>query len=201
MTSRTQRTEFNVFTFNNASNTATAGRAKSSMPTLSGRHRFVDNIGTADGDCTVNTQRHVIGSPTTKGGESQLYTDRASSLSPTIENAKQLLNQRQIKGSFAMLGGCAGVLPTKMSDVSGGEISYLGNAANGSQSTGIVPYLLTALGSGGQFIYVREDQLTSAADFCGRRLTVPAQASGATTSATASPIAGIGWAAVSVVPC
>ena len=51
-----------------------------------------------------------------------------------------------------------------MSDVTGGEINYLGKAANGSQSTGIVPYLLTALGSGGQFIYVREDQLGSAAD-------------------------------------
>ena len=99
-----------------------------------------------------------------KGGDIWLYTDRSSTLFPTIESTKQLLNRQQIRGSFAMLGGCAGVLPTKMSDVTGGELNYLGTAANGSQSTGIVPYLLTSLGSGGQFIYVREDQLGSAAD-------------------------------------
>ncbi len=39
--------------------------------------------------------------------------------------------------------------PNTAQNVTGGEINYLGNAANGSQSTGIVPYLLTALGTGG----------------------------------------------------
>ncbi len=101
-------------------------------------------------------------------GDIWLYTDRAARLigpnTLSVDSVRRLLNQQGVRGSFAMLGGCAGVLPARMSDVTGGEINYLGNAANGSQSTGIVPYLLTALGTGGQFIYVREDQLGSAAD-------------------------------------
>ncbi|MEZ4657475.1 MAG: choice-of-anchor X domain-containing protein [Caldilineaceae bacterium] len=159
-------TEFNIYTFNNTSATVQqpAGLkfyADVVNPAIDG----LTTISAPDGDCAVGALSAITqAAQRQKGGDIWLYTDRASTLSPTIENAKQLLNAKQIKGSFAMLGGCAAVLPAKMSDVTGGEISYLGKAANGSQSTGIVPYLLTALGSGGQFIYVREDQLGSAAD-------------------------------------
>ncbi|MCB0090560.1 MAG: VWA domain-containing protein, partial [Caldilineaceae bacterium] len=159
-------TEFNIYTFNNTSSTVQqpAGLkfyADVIDPAIDG----LTTVTAPDGDCAVGALNAMTqAAQRQKGGDIWLYTDRASTLMPTIENAKQLLNAKQIKGSFAMLGGCAAVLPAKMSDVTGGEISYLGKAANGSQSTGIVPYLLTALGSGGQFIYVREDQLGNAAD-------------------------------------
>ena len=159
-------TEFNIYTFNNTSSTVQqpAGLkfyADVIDPAIDG----LTTVSAPDGDCAVGALNAMTqAAQRQKGGDIWLYTDRASTLMPTIENAKQLLNAKQIKGSFAMLGGCAAVLPAKMSDVTGGEISYLGKAANGSQSTGIVPYLLTALGSGGQFIYVREDQLGNAAD-------------------------------------
>lgn len=159
-------TEFNLYTFNNTGLTlqqpvALKFYADLVNPAIDG----VSTIGVPDADCSVSALSAMTqAAQQQKGGDIWLYTDRASTLFPTVENARQLLNTRQIKGSFAMLGGCAAVLPTKMSDVTGGEISYLGKAANGSQSTGIVPYLLTSLGTGGQFIYVREDQLGSAAD-------------------------------------
>ena len=159
-------TEFNLYTFNNTSNTLQqpVGQkfyADLVNPAIDG----LTTVGAADADCAVGALNAMtLAAQQQKGGDIWLYTDRSSTLFPTIESTKQLLNRQQIRGSFAMLGGCAGVLPTKMSDVTGGEINYLGNAANGSQSTGIVPYLLTSLGSGGQFIYVREDQLGSAAD-------------------------------------
>ncbi len=159
-------TEFNLYTFNNTS---------SGLQQPVGQKFYADlvnpaidaltTIGAADADCNVGALNALAqAAQLQKGGDIWLYTDRSSTLYPSVENTKRLLNAQQIRGSFAMLGGCAGVLPTKMSDVTGGEINYLGNAANGSQSTGIVPYLLTSLGSGGQFIYVREDQLGSAAD-------------------------------------
>ncbi|MEZ4709824.1 MAG: VWA domain-containing protein [Caldilineaceae bacterium] len=159
-------TEFNVYTFNNTSvNLQQPVSLKFYADLVNPAIDSLTTISAPDADCTVGALNAMAqAARQQKGGDVWLYTDRASSLFPTIENAKQLLNTRQIKGSFAMLGGCAAVLPAKMSDVTGGEISYLGKAANGSQSTGIVPYLLTSLGTGGQFIYVREDQLGSAAD-------------------------------------
>lgn len=159
-------TEFNLYTFNNTANTLQQPVGQKFYADLV--NPAIDSlttIGAADADCAVAALNAMtLAAQGQKGGDIWLYTDRSSTLFPTIETTKQLLNRQQIRGSFAMLGGCAGVLPTKMSDVTGGEINYLGTAANGSQSTGIVPYLLTALGSGGQFIYVREDQLGSAAD-------------------------------------
>ena len=159
-------TEFNLYTFNNTRGDLQqpVGQKFYADLVLPGINALT-TVGAPDGDCTVaalNALAQAAGRQ--RGGDIWLYTDRSSTLYPTVENTKRLLNQQQIRGSFAMLGGCAGILPAKMSDVTGGEINYLGQAANGSQSTGIVPYLLTALGSGGQFIYVREDQLGSAAD-------------------------------------
>ena len=159
--------EFNLFTFNNAGAALSQPVGQKFFAELvSPAVNALTTIAAADGDCTVEALRAMAqAAQLQKGGDIWLYTDRSTSLFPlSIEATRQLLNQRQIRGSFAMLGGCAGTLPARMSDVTGGEQSYLGSAANGSQSTGIVPYLLTALGSGGQFLPVREDQLTSAAD-------------------------------------
>ena len=78
-------------------------------------------------------------------------------------NVGQSLTSHKVKGSFALLGGCNS-LPPAPQNVSGGAKNYLGLAANASQQGGIVPYLLTAIGSGGQFIYVDQSKLTDATD-------------------------------------
>jgi hypothetical protein len=157
--------EFNVYTFNNTTTALQQPVQRKFYADLAGP--AIDSLATIaapDADCSVKALAAIAQAAQLQSGDLWLYTDRAAELGPGVESVRQVLNARGARGSFAMLGGCAGVLPTKMSDVTGGEINYLGKAANGQQATGIVPYLLTALGTGGQFIYVREDQLGSAAD-------------------------------------
>ena len=163
-------TEFNVYTFNNTTSALQQPVQRKFYADLA--NPAIDSlatIGGPDGDCDVAALSAIAQAAQLQpNGDIWLYTDRAARLigpnTLSVDSVRRLLNQQGVRGSFAMLGGCAGVLPARMSDVTGGEINYLGSAANGSQSTGIVPYLLTALGTGGQFIYVREDQLGSAAD-------------------------------------
>ena len=163
-------TEFNVYTFNNTTTALQQPVQRKFYADLA--NPAIDSlatVGAADADCDVAALKAIADAAQLQpNGDIWLYTDRAARImgpdTLSVDSVRRLLNQQGVRGSFAMLGGCAGVLPDKMSDVTGGEINYLGKAANGSQSTGIVPYLLTALGTGGQFIYVREDQLGSAAD-------------------------------------
>ncbi len=157
--------EFNVYTFNNTTSALQQPLQRQFYADLvNPALDALATVGAPDADCSVAALNALAQAAQRQThGDIWLYTDRASNLGAGVDSVRRLLNQQQVKGSFAMLGGCAGLLPAKMSDVSGGEINYLGSAANGSQSTGIVPYLLTALGSGGQFIYVREDQLANAA--------------------------------------
>ncbi len=163
-------TEFNVYSFNNTTSALQQPVQRKFYADVA--NPAIDALATtggADGDCDVAALAAIAQAAQLQpNGDIWLYTDRAARLAGfntlSVDSVRRLLNQQGVRGSFAMLGGCAGVLPARMSDVTGGEINYLGNAANGSQSTGIVPYLLTALGTGGQFIYVREDQLGSAAD-------------------------------------
>jgi hypothetical protein len=158
--------EFNVYTFNNTTAALQQPVQRKFYADLA--NPAIDSLAAVnapDADCSVAALDALAqAAQLQSGGDVWLYTDRAANLGPGVDSVRRLLNGRQVRGSFAMLGGCAGVLPARMSDVTGGEINYLGNAANGSQATGIVPYLLTSLGTGGQFIYVREDQLGSAAD-------------------------------------
>ena len=158
--------EFNVYTFNNTTPVLQQPVQRKFYADLANPAiDSVTTVGAPDADCSVRALEAIAqAAQLQSGGDVWLYTDRAAALGPGVDSVRRLLNERLVRGSFAMLGGCAGVLPTKMSDVTGGEINYLGNAANGQQATGIVPYLLTSLGTGGQFIYVREDQLGSAAD-------------------------------------
>ncbi|MCX7853943.1 MAG: Ig-like domain-containing protein [Caldilineales bacterium] len=104
-----------------------------------------------------------------RGGQAWVYTDGDTYQNPSPPAIRRLLNERQVRASFALLGGCSSPARTP-ADVSGEELTYLQLAADGSQPAGIVPYLLTALGSGGQFLFVNPDQLGNAADILRAQL-------------------------------
>ena len=104
-----------------------------------------------------------------RGGQAWVYTDGDPYVQPSLPALRRMLNERQVRGSFVLLGGC-GTLARKNSDVSGEEERFLQLAADGSQPGGIVPYLITALGSGGQFLFVAKDQLGNAKDILRAQL-------------------------------
>ncbi len=124
-----------------------------------------------DAGCTVNGLNALSLAAADKfDGQIWLYTDGDEFANTTPEPLRQALNERQLRGSIVLLGGCSAP-PAKQSNVTGPERTYLDLAANGSQPTGMVPYLLTALGSGGQFIYVAPDQLANAVDIVRAQLS------------------------------
>lgn len=101
--------------------------------------------------------------PSHYDGDIWLYTDGDSADKLKPETLRQTLNAQRLRASILLLGGCGSPLRTGPS-ITGIERTYLGNAADGSQPAGIVPYMMTALLSGGQFIYVAPNQLADAAD-------------------------------------
>ncbi len=157
-------TEFNLYTFN-------AGSLKNGV--LGEGRFFADQINPlldglvangADGGCPVRALDALTQAVENRyDGQAWVYTDGDAQPSTTVNYVRQQLNERLIRGSIVLLGGCS-TLPTLQSNVSGAEKSYLGLAADGSQPGGIVPYLLTAIGTGGQFLYVAPDQLPNAVD-------------------------------------
>jgi hypothetical protein len=93
----------------------------------------------------------------------------------------QLLTDNQSRASFVLLGGCTpGTRRPKMTDEQirrqqtaqrGRAATYLGPQVAAETPDGIVPYLLTAAGSGGQFLYVEQSQLDNAADVLRAQLS------------------------------
>lgn len=125
----------------------------------------------ADPNCPVESLRalgQAIG-PKTRG-EAWLFTDGDAVAGTGVEALVQSLNSHKMKGSIALLGGCNS-LPPAPTNVSGAAKNALGLAANASQQGGIVPYLLTAIGSGGQFLYVGSEQINDAADILRAQLS------------------------------
>jgi hypothetical protein len=102
-------------------------------------------------------------------GQAWLYTDGDGYQSPSVNNIKQLLNRQHVQASVVLLGGCGSAANTEP-NLSGAEEAYLGVAANGTQGTGLLPYLMTALSSGGQFLYVANDQMADAASILRAQL-------------------------------
>ncbi|HRW11404.1 MAG TPA: vWA domain-containing protein, partial [Caldilineaceae bacterium] len=102
-----------------------------------------------------------------RAGDLWLFTDGRDAQFPKVETVVQQLNKQQVKGSIALMGGCA-TPPLDPNRLNGAE-TYLGNAA-GPQSSGIVPYLVTALRSGGRFLFVEPDQLAQASDILRAQL-------------------------------
>ncbi len=153
-------TQFKLFTFNNGSPAVqpffkdyfTAANAATGINALTA-------TGAADPNCLVNGLGALAqGAETMRGGQAWLYTDGDSFASPTAATMRQLLTGRGVRGSVVLLGGCSSAPPTPP-NVSSSMKAFMGKAADASQPTGIVPYLLTALGSGGQFFYVNPSQL------------------------------------------
>ena len=164
-------TEFNLYTFDAGSvliKPAAEGEffANRMAPAING----LAATGT-DSGCPVPGLRALAqGADGKFDGEAWLYTDGDSGDTLNAEQMRLLLNDQRLRGSIVLLGGC-GSPGKKQADVSGGERTYLTLAADGSQSTGIVPYLLTAMGTGGQFIYVAPDQLANAVDIVRAQLS------------------------------
>ncbi len=163
--------DFNLYTFNHESNSNRkifenefyADRITPAINGLAATNSF-------DLDCgsTVNGLQAAKGALVGKrAGDLWLFTDGIDSQSPRVDTLVQQLNRQQVKGSIALLGGCA-TPPADPNRLNGLE-SYVGNAA-GPQSSGIVPYLVTALRSGGQFLYVSPDQLGLASDILRAQL-------------------------------
>ena len=166
-----QGTEFDIYTFN-------AGNA-AIRPLVEGKF-FANQVMPAvngllangpDAGCPVPGLGALAQAITDKfDGDAWLYTDGDSADSLSPEQLRQALNARNVRASIVLLGGC-GSPARKQPDVSGAERTYLGLAADGSQSSGVVPYMLTSLLSGGQFIYVAPDQLANAVDMVRAQLS------------------------------
>jgi hypothetical protein len=171
MAANPQGTDFNIYTFDAGSpaiKTLLEGKffAPQVMPAV---NALVANG--PDAGCPVPGLGALSQAIQTKfDGEAWLYTDGDSADSLMAEQMRLTLNERRVRGSIVLLGGCGS--PARVQpDVSGSERTYLGLAADGSQPTGIVPYLLTSMMSGGQFIYVAPDQLANAADMVRAQLS------------------------------
>ena len=159
-----QGTEFDLYTFNAGSgNNSVLGEGKFYANQIDPLLTGLTAAG-ADTGCGVYGLEALTQAAQDKyDGQAWLYTDGDSVSATSTAYFQQQLNDRLVHGSVVLLGGC-NALPTVQSNVTGGEKSYLGLAADGSQPSGIVPYLLTAIGTGGQFLYVAPDQLANAVD-------------------------------------
>lgn len=124
----------------------------------------------ADAACPVQALQAMTGAVDDRmKGELWLFTD-GDPTQANVENLVQLLNRQQLKGSIALLGGCPAV-PVNPQNTTGATKNYLGLAADASQSGGIIPYILTALGSGGQFLFVDPSKISDAAEILRAQLS------------------------------
>ncbi|MGB5050687.1 MAG: hypothetical protein WBO46_17205 [Caldilineaceae bacterium] len=168
----TKGTEFSLYTFDNTKSTNTELLAGKFYPELvtPAINSLAANAA-LDPTCQVESLRamsQAIG-PKMKG-DVWLFTDGDALQSIGVETLVKSLNSRQMRGSFAVMGGCNSATPNPQ-QVSGAAKNYLGLGANATQPGGIVPYLLTALGSGGKFLFVDPNQTQSAADILRAQLT------------------------------
>ena len=163
-------TEFNLYTFDADTPLSAVFQRRFFAPQILPAVNALAATG-EDAGCTVNGLNALSLAAADKfDGQVWLYTDGDEFGFTTPEPLRQALNERRLRGSIVLLGGCS-TPPAKQSNVTGPERTYLDLAANGSQPTGMVPYLLTALGSGGQFIYVAPDQLANAVDIVRAQLS------------------------------
>lgn len=169
LTANPKGTEFNLYTFNAGSLiggnivNGVLGEGRFFAPQI---NPLLDSLAAtgAEAGCPVRGLDALTQAIQNKyDGQAWLYTDGDAQPSTGTDYVQQQLNNRLVSGSIVLLGGCNSA-PTVQSNVSGTAKNYLGLAADGSQSAGIVPYLLTAIGTGGQFLYVAPDQLANATD-------------------------------------
>ena len=177
-----QGTEFTLLSYDNNSLTQTPRFAGQFFPDrLAPAVAGLTTSNAADSNClTLSLHQLNQAVQGQQGGHVWLFTDGDTLEVPSVENMKLTLNERDIRASIALLGGC----PTlAASDVTAeavdaqGQIAlqgamqrYLGLAADAAP-TGIVPYLLTAINSGGSFLFVDPAMADAAADILRAQIT------------------------------
>jgi len=127
-------------------------------------------------------------------GDVWLFTDGDTAQNPSIQTIQQLLTENKMRASVALMGVCSLKNENKLSlepvstemlqsltpeeqqslmaerllpGVARAELGLMADEIPG----GIVPYLLTALNSGGQFLYVDPSQVDDAADILRAQIT------------------------------
>jgi hypothetical protein len=165
--------EFSLYTFDNGTvvNNNPVVESKFYADLITPSINALTTNSTADPNCQVNSLKalsNAIG-PKMKGN-AWLFTDGDPTTGISVETLVSQLNNHHIKGSIALLGGC-GSAPVSQVNTSGAAKNYLGKAANASQQGGILPYLLTAIGSGGQFLFVDPSKIDDAAEIMRAQLS------------------------------
>jgi hypothetical protein len=189
-------TEFTLEQFNNTSPTNQVAFAGQFFPAnLVGPINSLTPSGAADPDCPVYALSALSQAADNKtNGDVWMFTDGDTVQSPSVDNIRQLLNERQLRTSVALMGICpllnqtdapaGSVLTDTLKSMSPEEQQTYMNerllpgrarAALGPMADdipgGLVPYLLTALNSGGQFLYVDSSQVNNAADILRAQIT------------------------------
>ncbi|MFK7805722.1 MAG: hypothetical protein AB8G95_29095, partial [Anaerolineae bacterium] len=157
--------EFNLQTFSNSSSTnqaVFAGQfyADAVDPYLAG----ISPTGGGDSDCQVQAFDALAQAlEGEKNVDAWVYTDGDTTTDKfSAESMQSLLADRNVRASFVTLGNCAPAVPVDESELQNdGSGAYLPTPPI-SPEGGIVPYLMTAIGSGGQFLNVSESQLADA---------------------------------------
>jgi hypothetical protein len=127
-------------------------------------------------------------------GDVWLFTDGDTVQDPSVDSIRGLLNENEIRASMALMGLCSGTAEEQVTQEPVSAEMLQGLTPEEQQSLmaerllpgqaratlgpmadevpgGIVPYLLTALNSGGQFLYVSADQAEDAADILRAQIT------------------------------
>ena len=181
-------TEFTLELFNNTSTTNETAFAGQFFPeNLIDPINALSTINDYDPNCEVNALKALAQAVDDKEkGDAWLFTDGETVQSPSVESIRQLLNDNRIRASVALMWGCQkeeestllepfsteileGLAPEEQQALMaerllpGAARSQLGLMAEDVPG-GLVPYLLTALNSGGQFLYVDSSQAEDAAD-------------------------------------
>ncbi len=191
-----QGTEFTLDLFNNTSTSNETKFAGQFYPQdLIGPINSLTTIAGPDNTCTVNALNALAqASANREDGDIWLFTDGDTTQNPSIQSIRQLLNENQLRSSTALMGICSkqaddasltqpfstqmleGLTPEQQQELmserllAGQARSNLGLMADDVPG-GIVPYLLTALNSGGMFLYVDESQVEDAADILRAQIT------------------------------
>ncbi len=190
-------TEFSLVTYDNTSFLQTPVFAGQFFPNrLTPAVAGLSTSDAADNNCqTLSLLQLDQAIQAQQGGHAWLFTDGNTLEYPSVESLKLSLNEREIKASVALLAGCPTLAAGSVEDVTaqqqlaatagidagtlaaharieaeGALERYLGPAA-GETPPGIVPYLLTAINSGGSFLYVDPAQAASAAQILRAQIT------------------------------
>jgi len=189
-------TEFSLELFNNTITSNETAFAGQFFPeTLIDPINALSTIPDADPNCEVNALRALAQAVDDKEkGDVWLFTDGDTDQNPSVDSLRQLLNENKMRASMALMGLCPpkgensilkgaiftetleGLTPEEQQTMMGERLlagqarEQLGLMAEDIPG-GIVPYLLTALNSGGQFLYVDSSQVADAADILRAQIT------------------------------